>query len=191
MITTSVALSALMLTGCMSMKENMVEQGLTELAALYETEDIDGIRAGTAPGHVRILPDGTELSGEALDAYVVSLLAANDNIKIELQSLAVSKDRIFVEYIFEGDAVGPSSNGPDMTGHHFVNRVVSIMELDGREIVQMRDYWDSATYAKVAGYELMIPPAEPEAPAAATEAPEAAPESDESAEDAGSQDAAE
>jgi len=187
MITTTVALSAFMLTGCVSMKENMVEKGLTELAALYETEDIDGIRAGTAPGHVRILPDGTELSGEALDAYVVSLLEANENITIELKSLAVSKDRIFVEYVFEGDSVGPSSTGPDMTGHHFVNRVVSIMELEGREIVQMRDYWDTATYAKVAGYELIIPPTEPEP----EPEPEPAPESDEAAEESGSEDAAE
>jgi ketosteroid isomerase-like protein len=173
-VTTFLSLS--MLTGCVAMKENMVEQGLNELAALYENKDIDGIRAGTAPGHMRTIPDGTELTGEALDEYIVDLLEANDNIKIELLSLAVSKDRIFVEYTFSADSVGPTMYGPDMTGHSYVNRVVSIMELDGRDIVSMRDYWDYASYSKDAGYELMRPPAEPEAPAAPEAAEEAAEE---------------
>ena len=39
------------------------------------------------------------------------------------------------------------------------------MQLDGREIVSMTDYWDSASYSEDAGYLLMRPPAEPEAPA--------------------------
>lgn len=170
-------LSLFMLTGCVAMKENMVEQGLNELAALYENKDIDGIRAGTAPGHVRTIADGTELTGEALDEYIVDLLETNDNIQIELLSLAVNKNRIFVEYTFSADSVGHTLYGPDMTGHSYVNRVVSVMELDGREIISMTDYWDTASYSKHAGYELMRPPAEePEAPAAPEAEEEAAEE---------------
>ena len=139
------------------MMEKAATESLTDLAELYETENQEAILAGIAEGSTRTLPNGVVLTGEELEAYTVSILENNDNIQIEMVTMAASGDVIFVEYTFAADAVGASQYGPDMTGHSFVNRAVMVLELEDREVVAVRDYWDTAAYGSTAGYELVIP----------------------------------
>ena len=154
---TLVATAALALTGCASMMEKAATESLTDLAELYETENEEAILAGIAEGSTRTLPNGVVLTGEELDAYTVSILENNENIQIEMVTMAASGDVIFVEYTFAADAVGASQYGPDMTGHSFVNHAVMVLEIEDREVVAVRDYWDNAAYAAPAGYELVLP----------------------------------
>ncbi len=138
-----------------------------------ETHDLERVTRHFAENAVWELPLGVTLNGrEEIRQFLTAWVQAFPDLDADIQSVAESGDRVFVEFIGHGTHSGPLAlpqGSLPPTGRKLVNFVCDVLQFDTEHhLVRARTYFDGAELMRQLGIgaaELAGQPVQVEEPA--------------------------
>ena len=147
----------LLIFGCGSAVDSMVESRLQAIADAYANEDVEYLVNNVTENFVRHIPNDIDITGkEEYKEYLIDFFEANDNIIIEMLDYVASGNKAAVRWKYTSDAVKQSEYSDiDLVGNKIELHGIDMFYLSGTKTAEDFASWDNTKMAQNAGYTLV------------------------------------
>jgi len=147
----------LVMLGCDSAVDSMIQSRLQSIADAYVNEDVEYLVNNVTDNFVRHIPNNININGKKeYKDYLIDFFETNDNIKIEMLDYVSSGNKAAVRWKYTADAVQKSKYSTiDLTGNKVELHGMDMFYLSGTKTAEDFASWDNLKMAQGAGYKIL------------------------------------